>query len=127
MSGYASKREAMEVLKHTITTGWNSKAPSTRVEDYFMEKLFRESFYERGYRMGWGHLNPEGEYEEIMAECLRPKAIVRLRGEALEAQARAYDMKQGIVPLPEGLTKRDAADLYDAARDRVDLLKRAMG
>lgn len=127
MSGYASKRKAMEVLKHTITTGWNSKAPSTRVEDYFMEKLFRESFYERGHRMGWGHLNPEGEYEEVMAACLRPKAVERLLAEETQRQAIAYDMKTGVRDLPEGLTKRDAADLYDAARERVALLKRAMG
>lgn len=127
MSGYASKREAMEVLKHTITTGWNSKAPSTRVEDYFMEKVFQRTFYERGHRMGWGQLHPEGEYEEVMAECLRPKAIVRLRGEALEAQGRAYDMRIGVRELPDGLTRRDAADLYQAARDRVALLEGVMG
>lgn len=125
MSGYASKREAMEVLKHTITSGWNSKAPSTEVGDYFLEKIFRRTFYHRGQGYGWGSasLEPGVEYEHVLAECLRPKARESLIAENVAAQGRAYDMMNGAAPLPEGLTKRDARDMYNAARERVALLR----
>ena len=125
MSGYASKREAMEVLKHTIETGWNSKAPSRDVSDYFMSKVFEESFYHRASG-GWGQRHERsGDYHVLLAECLRPKARERLLAEAKADQARFYDMSRCVAEIPEGFTARDMTDLYEAARDRVDLLKGA--
>lgn len=126
MSGYASKREAMEVLKHTIETGWNSKAPSRDVSDYFLSKVFDQTFHHRGHGYGWGQTFERSEdYHVLLAECLRPKARERLLAEAKADQARFYDMSRCVTEIPEGFTARDMTDLYEAARDRVALLKGA--
>lgn len=126
MSGYASKREAMDVLKHTIASGWNSKAPSDDPQDYFMEKVFRETFYSRGRGNGWGQILDEENTERfhvVLARGLRPKARERLIRRERERQGRFYDMAHGLTELDEGLTLRDARDLYESARDRVALMK----
>ena len=126
MSGYASKREAMEVLKHTIETGWNSKAPSQDPSDYYMERVFNETFQSRGHGYGWGQIVTDEttqHFERILARHLRPKARERLLAEAKADQARFYDMSKCVAEIPEGFTARDMTDLYEAARDWVALMK----
>lgn len=126
MSGYASKREAMEVLKHTIEVGWHSKAPSQDPSDYYMERVFNESFQSRGPGYGWGQIVTDEtteHFERILARHLRPKARARLIEENRERQGMFYDMVHHGAELPDGLTKRDALDLHEAARDRVALMK----
>lgn len=119
MSGYASKKEAMDVLKHTITSGWNSLAPSTIVENYYIGRLFDATFHHRGGDYGWGQSTDRpNEYHVVMAEHLRPVARAAIIAEAEADQMRWHEVLMGREPVPDGLTMRDVRDLKHAAFQR---------
>ena len=68
MSGYASKSEAMDLLKMTIANGIEDLPTNPRA--YYLSRVFSDTFDYRGSMMGWS-LTTEGFTEQGIASILR--------------------------------------------------------
>ena len=124
MSGYSSKREAMEVLVHTIESEWNSDAPSAKTSDYYMGPLFDDTFYSRGPGYGWGMIYHDVDYAEVMLRHLRKGAARRIRAEEEARVAQMDKILHGNEPLPDGFRQRDVRDAHNRAIQRIRAVSR---
>jgi hypothetical protein len=53
MSGYASKAEVVEMLKHSIVTDYLGTGLSRDPKDYNLSGIVRDNFQPRGRGYGW--------------------------------------------------------------------------
>lgn len=77
MSGYASKAEAMSVLRETITSDHNRTGLSKDPSDYYMGRLFDATYYHRGRGYGWGASTDPAvidDYAAVLRAHLRGRA-----------------------------------------------------